>query len=88
MPTLIAWGARDHTIPIEHGRAAHAAVPQSRFVTIPDAAHFPHLDNPESVAAALAEFIDSTEPAHYDEAAWRDVLRRRSTTRRRAAAVA
>ena len=32
VPTLIAWGERDRTIPIEHGRAAHAAVPHSRFV--------------------------------------------------------
>src|SRR3954454_11328404 len=40
MPTLIAWGDRDRTIPIEHGLAAHRAVPASRFVTIPDAAHF------------------------------------------------
>src|SRR4051812_2718681 len=31
VPTLIAWGERDRTIPIEHGRAAHAAVPHSRF---------------------------------------------------------
>src|SRR5919112_1609094 len=34
VPTLIAWGERDRTIPIEHGRAAHAAVPHSRFVEL------------------------------------------------------
>ena len=50
VPTLIAWGERDRTIPIEHGRAAHAAVPHSRFVTLPGAAHFPHIEAPEALA--------------------------------------
>src|SRR5215218_3685154 len=36
VPTLIAWGERDRTIPIEHGLAAHRAVPGSRFVTFPE----------------------------------------------------
>ena len=83
VPTLIAWGERDHTIPIEHGRAAHAALPHSRFVTIPGAAHFPHLEAPAELAAALEEFIASTEPARLDEAAWRELLQRRSAARRR-----
>jgi len=83
VPTLIAWGERDRTIPIEHGRAAHAAVPHSRFVTIPGAAHFPHLEAPSELAAALAEFIAETEPARLDEAAWRELLQRRSEARRR-----
>ncbi len=30
MPTLIVWGERDRTIPIEHGRAAHEAIAGSR----------------------------------------------------------
>src|SRR5204862_4030492 len=46
MPTLIVWGERDHTIPLEHGRSAHQAIPHSRFRTLPRAAHFPHLEDP------------------------------------------
>jgi pimeloyl-ACP methyl ester carboxylesterase len=87
VPTLIAWGDRDRTIPIEHGLAAHRAVPSSRFVTIPGAAHFPHIEEPEAVAVALREFLESTEPAHYDEDAWQAVLRR-SSPRPRPRAVA
>jgi pimeloyl-ACP methyl ester carboxylesterase len=83
VPTLIAWGERDRTIPLAHGRAAHAAVPHSRFVTFPDAAHFPHLEAPAELAAALDEFIAATEPAALDETAWRSLLRRRSEVRRR-----
>jgi pimeloyl-ACP methyl ester carboxylesterase len=83
VPTLIAWGERDRTIPIAHGRAAHAAVPDSRFVTIPGAAHFPHLEAPDALAAALHEFIAGTEPAALDERAWSEKLRGRSTARPR-----
>jgi pimeloyl-ACP methyl ester carboxylesterase len=87
-PMLIVWGERDRTIPIEHGRAAHAAAPHSRFVTLRKAAHFPHLDDPEGLAAAVAELIETTEPVHHDERSWREVLRRRSEARPRPRAVA
>jgi pimeloyl-ACP methyl ester carboxylesterase len=86
MPTLIAWGDRDRTIPVEHGRAAHRAVPGSRFVTIPGAAHFPHLERPDALAEALADFIATTEPARFDEETWRALLRGRSAARPRSAA--
>src|ERR1019366_4015615 len=48
IPTLIVWGERDRTIPIEHGRLAHQAIPHSVFRTIPGAAHFPHLEDPDA----------------------------------------
>jgi pimeloyl-ACP methyl ester carboxylesterase len=88
VPTLIAWGERDRTIPLEHGRAAHAAIPHSRFVTLPRAAHFPHLEAPDELAEALHDFIATTEPARLDEAAWQALLRGRSEARRRPRAVA
>jgi pimeloyl-ACP methyl ester carboxylesterase len=87
-PMLIVWGERDHTIPLEHGRAAHRAIPGSQFVTLPKAAHFPHLDDPEGVADALGEFMATTEPAWLDETTWREVLRHRSPARPRPRAVA
>jgi len=88
VPTLIAWGERDRTIPAAHGLAAHEAVPHSRFVTLPGAAHFPHLEQPAALAEALHEFIASTEPARLDEAAWQALLRGRSEARRRPRAAA
>jgi pimeloyl-ACP methyl ester carboxylesterase len=86
MPTLVAWGERDRTIPLEHGIAAHEAIPGSRFVTIPGAAHFPHLERPEELADALLDFISSTMPARYDEARLEALLRGRSAARPRSAA--
>ena len=88
MPMLIAWGERDRTIPIAHGRAAHATLPGSRFVTLPRAAHFPHLEDPEGLAAALEAFIAETRPAVYDEDTWQAILGDRAgmpPRRRRAA---
>jgi pimeloyl-ACP methyl ester carboxylesterase len=70
MPTLIVWGERDNTIPLSHGRSAHAAVPGSRFETLPGAAHFPHLEDPEGLATVLRDFIHTTEPARIDDADW------------------
>ena len=60
VPTLIVWGGRDHTIPIEHGRHAHTAIGGSRFVLLPDAAHFPHLDDPAGLARAIGAFLAET----------------------------
>jgi pimeloyl-ACP methyl ester carboxylesterase len=87
MPTLVVWGERDNTIPIEHGRALHETVPHSRFETLPRAAHFPHLEDPEGLARVLGEFIESTEPARIDDADWGSIIEPR-TPRSRQDAVA
>ena len=87
-PTLIVWGERDHTIPLEHGRWAHVAIPGSHFVTLPRAAHFPHLEDPEGLAAALRRFLETTEPARIQDADWGGLIapaRRRRRSERLAA---
>src|SRR3954471_914976 len=76
MPTMIVWGGRDRTIPIEHGRAAHAAIGHSRFETLDRAAHFPHLEDPEGLAAVLRDFLETTAPAALDDDQWASVLAR------------
>ena len=77
-PTLIVWGERDHTIPLAHGRDAHEEIPGSRFETLPHAAHFPNLEDPEGLAAVLRDFLASTEPAPIDDADWGGLVARRS----------
>ncbi len=78
------WGERDNTIPLAHGRAAHAEMPGSRFRTIPGAAHFPNLEDPGALARELLEFIAETEPASLDALAdWGAVLAQRSPRTRR-----
>ncbi len=84
VPTLIVWGERDHTIPLEHGRAAHRQIAGSRMRTLPRAAHFPNLEDPEGLADALLEFIAASEPAPPEASAdWGAVLAGRSPRIRR-----
>ena len=85
-PTLIVWGERDNTIPIEHGREAQRLIRGSRFETLPRAAHFPHLEDPEGLATVLRDFVETTSPGTNDDSDWgalisphvRHSLRRRS----------
>jgi pimeloyl-ACP methyl ester carboxylesterase len=76
LPTLIVWGGRDRTIPVAHAHAAHAAVPDSRLVMLEGAAHFPHLEDPDGLSAALRQFLATTTPARLDPASWRELVDR------------
>jgi len=82
VPSLIVWGERDHTIPIEHGRAAHAAIPNSRFASLPRAAHFPHLEDPDGLAEVLVSFIAETRPHRLTEDEWAELIASRTVRRR------
>jgi pimeloyl-ACP methyl ester carboxylesterase len=85
MPTLIVWGERDRTIPIEHGVQASASIPNCRFETLPRAAHFPNLEDPEGLAAVLGDWMATTGPVHIDDSEWGDVIAQRAKRRLRAA---
>jgi pimeloyl-ACP methyl ester carboxylesterase len=69
-PTLIVWGERDNTIPLSHGLEAHELIRGSRFETLPRAAHFPHLEDPEGLAAVLRDFLETTEPGRIEDRNW------------------
>ncbi len=71
LPVLIVWGERDPIIPVAHGRAAHAQMPGSRLEVFPGIGHIPQLEAPGRFAAVLQRFLDDTEPAEFDGAAWR-----------------
>jgi pimeloyl-ACP methyl ester carboxylesterase len=71
LPILIVWGERDPIIPVAHGRAAHAQLPGSRLEVFPGAGHIPQMESPGRFAAVLQRFLDDTEPADFDTAAWK-----------------
>jgi pimeloyl-ACP methyl ester carboxylesterase len=74
LPTLIVWGERDSIIPVEHGAAAHAAMPTSQFEVFDRAGHMPHDDDPYRFAKVLTDFCDTTEPARLTADHWRPLL--------------
>jgi pimeloyl-ACP methyl ester carboxylesterase len=83
LPTLIVWGGRDNTIPMAHGLAAHELIPNSRFVTLPKAAHFPNLEDPQGLADALLDWLDNTEPGLIEDSEWGQIVGARSPRRQR-----
>ena len=81
-PTLIVWGARDNTIPVEHGRAAQRRITSSRFELLDEAAHFPHLEDPAGVARVLTRFLETTEGVTVPDSEWGAVIGGRSLPRK------
>lgn len=76
IPTLFMWGTNDPVIPVSHGRAAHAIVPNSRLVEINGSGHWPMLDTPDRFVRELTDFIESTQPFAYSEEQVRERLKR------------
>jgi pimeloyl-ACP methyl ester carboxylesterase len=71
LPLLIVWGENDPIIPVEHGREAHAQLPNSRLEVFDDTGHVPMLERPGRFIAVLERFLAETEPAHFDREEWR-----------------
>jgi pimeloyl-ACP methyl ester carboxylesterase len=75
VPVQLIWGSRDSVIPVEHARMAHAAMPGSQLEVFEGSGHFPFHDDPDRFCELVEKFIDSTEPAVYDQDALRNLLR-------------
>ncbi|MBA2349614.1 MAG: alpha/beta hydrolase [Solirubrobacterales bacterium] len=78
VPVLLLWGEQDPIIPVDHGRAAHAALAGSRLELFPHAGHFPMLDEPERFVALVHDWMATTEPTAYDEERLGQVIRARA----------
>jgi pimeloyl-ACP methyl ester carboxylesterase len=74
VPTLIVWGERDRTIPLEHGRNAHEQIPGSRFETLPRSAHFPNLEDPNGLSDVLGGWLAETKPYRLSETEWSELI--------------
>jgi pimeloyl-ACP methyl ester carboxylesterase len=55
-PALIVWGDADRIVPIEHGRALAAALPQAGLVVVPRAGHWVQEEQPAEVNRLIADF--------------------------------
>src|SRR5216683_2991714 len=55
-PSLVLWGEEDGIVTPAYGELLAAALPNARFERIPQAAHYPQIEQPEKVAAAIERF--------------------------------
>ncbi len=62
-------------IPVSHAHMAHAAMPGSQLEIFERSGHFPFHDDPDRFVEVVERFIDTTEPADYDQTALRELLR-------------
>lgn len=57
LPTLLVYGDKDVSTPLEHGQKLHAAIAGSELEVIPDAGHFLTIENTARVASLIEEFV-------------------------------
>lgn len=55
--TLVIMGASDKLVPAAYGEAFAFAIPTAKLVTIPDAGHYPHLEQPQAFLQAVEGFL-------------------------------
>ncbi|MGW0771058.1 alpha/beta fold hydrolase [Streptomyces sp. NPDC002676] len=60
VPTLVLWGEADRIVTPAYGSAYAAAFENARYVTVPQAGHLPHLEQPERTFALLDAFAAET----------------------------
>lgn len=59
-PTLVLWGTSDRIVTPAYGRAYAAAIPHARFETVPQAGHFPNIEQPEVCARLIGDFMTTS----------------------------
>lgn len=58
-PVLIVWGRQDRVAPFAGSRELLTALPRAILAPVDSAGHLPHLERPDSVAAAVVRFLRS-----------------------------
>ncbi|MGW2256027.1 alpha/beta fold hydrolase [Kitasatospora sp. NPDC001660] len=59
VPVLVLAGEQDGIVPLEYGRALAGSFPRATFRPVPEAGHFPHIEQPGAVFAAIGDFVDT-----------------------------
>ncbi len=68
-PFLLLWGLKDRFVPPRFLDVWRERLPGATVRELPEAGHFPHEEAPESVAAALEQFVGATfAPIHQNMA--------------------
>jgi pimeloyl-ACP methyl ester carboxylesterase len=56
-PVLVVWGKQDRTVPFENSAWLMERMPRARLVAVDEAAHLPHLEQPEAVNPEIVAFL-------------------------------
>ena len=62
MPSLVLWGDQDGVVAPSYGEQLAAALPTAHFERIAGAAHYPQIEQPETVADRVARFVQENRP--------------------------
>ena len=57
VPTVVIWGDRDMFFPVQQGKRTADAIPDAEFVVLEGCGHFPPIERPEPVSAALLDLL-------------------------------
>lgn len=56
-PVLVVWGRQDRVAPFAGSSELLTALPRATFAPVDSAGHLPHLEQPDTVAAAVVRFL-------------------------------
>jgi pimeloyl-ACP methyl ester carboxylesterase len=56
-PTLVLWGREDRFVPLAHGEAYAAGIPDARLVVLDGVGHSPLLEAPEAASEEIERFL-------------------------------
>ena len=59
-PTLIIWGSVDPVIPIDHSDSFISSIQDCRFFRMDGCGHTPYVQDPNTFATKVLEFINGT----------------------------
>ena len=57
-PAMVIWGESDGIVDVEYGRQFAASMPGCRFALLPQAGHFPHIEQLDKVIDLIDAFAD------------------------------
>jgi pimeloyl-ACP methyl ester carboxylesterase len=55
-PALVLWGDSDRIAPLDYGEKYAGLIPGARFAAVDHAGHFPHIEQPQTVAEKIIAF--------------------------------
>jgi pimeloyl-ACP methyl ester carboxylesterase len=56
-PTLMIWGENDGIVTPDYGKAYSQLIPGAQFAVIPEAGHYPHLEQPQAFMDQVRGFL-------------------------------